>query len=256
MNCLLLLIAAFSQTITAPQLRSEPWVAARVDVQGQGFNGTDIGGPMVQFVNCDGFRLGSGDPFRATGGRIERLKVIKHGTGGTAIALRATSAGERPGECVIRDVKIMGYSDLRNTITSDNWETGLLVDGGNLNEVNAAGIRCVDVDGLRVAGCLGPSVDVKNATHFRCRALQVDPGSAGRVPQVTVEDSRHVFFTEANVFGEVHFRECKVVRFDGYAQVLRVDAKCADVTITGTVGKLDIAKGAKRINVNGVGVVR
>lgn len=246
-----ILLASLLQPLTEPTFRTEPFIAARVNIVGDGFHGNDVTGPMVVFNCHDGFDLGRGDPYRATGGRIERIKIVKQGTGGTAIALRATSKAERPGEYVIRDVKILGYSDLRGTPTIDNWETGLLIDGGNLNETNAAGIRCVRIDGLRVAGCIGESVVLRNVTHVTATGLQVDPGSVKRVPVVIVENSRHVFIYGLNVFGEVHLRGCENVILSGYAQVIRIDRKCVGVTIEGRVPKVQVERGAGLVTHNG-----
>jgi hypothetical protein len=239
-----LLIATLAQPLAELETHKEPIVAARVDISGNGFNGTDRTGPIVLFDGCDGFDLGRGDPFRATGTHMERLRIVTSGTGGTALKFFAESKAERPGEIVLRDLKIMGMSDL-NGHGKHNWERGLVIDGGELFEVNAAGIRRVDVEGLRVAGCLSDSVYLRNVTHFHGRNIQIDRGSAKeKVPSFVIEKSRHVFLCEMNLFGELHLRDCTNIIFDGYAQTVFVDAKCQGIVVRGIVDRLVVEDGA------------
>ncbi len=252
----LILLAAMLQPLTDARIETAPWVASRVDIVGQGWTSTDVMGPAVHFVGTgDGFVLGAGDPFRATGGRLERLKIVRKGSGGTAIKMVATSIAERPGQYTLRDLLILGDSDLHNSTTVDNWDCGILIDGGSLNKVNEAGIRCVRMDNVRIAGCLGDSLVLRNVLHFNGSAIQVDPGSSKRVPNVLIENSQHVVFG-GNIFGELHVRGSKIVRIDGYVQTLRIDRNCSDVVVTGSVGKLAVDFRARRINTAAVEVVK
>lgn len=257
MNIAIFVITVVCQPVIGTETHAAPIMASRVDIVGSGFNGTDSTGPIKLFV-CpgDGFQLGRGDPFRATGGRLERMRIVRSGTGGVAINLTARSIAERPGQYTLRDLLILGMSDLKTTKTVDNWETGLRVDGGDdpeLKKNNVAGLRCVYAENVRIAGCLGDSILLKNATHFTGSAIQVDPGSAKRVPAVVIQDSRHVLIDKMNIFGEVHVRGSNVIVLSGYAQTIYIDKACADINITGVVGKVVVERGAKRVMVNTVG---
>ncbi|HET6423797.1 MAG TPA: hypothetical protein VFG20_08955 [Planctomycetaceae bacterium] len=240
-----LLIAAFAQPLTETKTHTTPIVAPRVDIVGEGFNGTDPTGPILVFAGCDGFDLGKGDPFRATGGRLERLRIVTNGTGGTALKFFAASKAERPGEIILRDLKILGLSDL-NGRGKNNWERGLVIDGGELNEVNASGVRSISVEWLRVAGCLSDSIALRNVTHFHGRDIQINQGTAPeeKVPTFVIESSRHIFLSQMNLFGELHLRDCHNVIFDGYAQSISVDAKCRGIVLRGIVDRLTVEKGA------------
>lgn len=239
----LLWFAVFSQTLTETVTHMEPLKAPRVDIVGQGFNGTDPVGPILQFAGCDGLELGQGDPFRATGSHIERVRIVTNGTGGTALKFFASSKAERPGEIVIRDVKIMGMSDL-NGRGKNNWNHGLVIDGGELNEVNAAGIRKIIVENLRVAGCQSDSIILRNVTHFHGHAIEIDNGTAMREspPRMIIEHSRHVFLSQMNLFGEVVLRDCQNVILDGYAQVVTIEPGCKGIMISGIVDRLLVDK--------------
>lgn len=245
MNACLIIVAVLCQPeiITGTQSHAAPIITSRVDIEGQGFNGTDPTGPIVLFAGCDGFDLGKGDAFRATGGRLERLRIATSGSGSTALKFFASSKAERPGEVVLRDLKILGLSDL-NGRGKNNWDRGLVIDGGDLNDVNAAGIRRVSVESLRVAGCLSDSIVLRNVTHFHGRDIQIDRGSSPKEkPSVIIENSRHVFLSQMNLFGELHLRGCDVLVFDGYAQTIFVSADCKRINIRGIVDKLVIYGG-------------
>ena len=263
MNWLLILAAVLSQTVTITDLqdRSAPWQQARIDIEGRGPNGTDPTGPIVRFGHgvADGFVLGAGDPFRATGSRIERLRIARQGTGGTAIKIVAKSPAERPGEIVINDVLVCGWSDLKGSSTKDNWDTALLIDGGTdaeLTKSGVAGVRRIRIDQFRAASCLGDSIVFRNVTHLVGTGIQIDRGTSGRVPNMIIEDSRHIFLSGLNLFGELHLRNCNNVVLSGYVQTLRIDKDCRDVVVVGLVGKSAIEAKAARVNISGMGVVK
>lgn len=248
MNLLLLLAALFTQSaepmqFTGQWLLAGTYKAPRIDITGVGFNGNDITGPIAVCSGNDGFIIGEKAQFLGTGSRFERMRIAKRGTGGTALKFYAFSKADRPGEIVIRDVKVLGWSDLKGGSTKDLWEHGLIVDGGDLNDVNAAGIRRILLDNVRVAGCLGDSIVLRNVTHVTALHTEVEAGNSGRVPNVIVENSRHLDL-RLNVFGEVHLRNCNVATVSGYFQTLRIDAKCRDVVVTGIAGKLVVEPGA------------
>lgn len=234
---LLLALCLPQEVLLETQHCPYPWVASRIDLEGNGYNGTDPTGPLLCFHGTDGLQLGSGAAYRATGSKLERLRIVTTGNGGTAVQFFARSAAERPGESVIRDVKILGLSDLQGG-TPQRWEHGLVIDGGDLNETNQAGARTFLIEGLRVAGCLGDSIRLTNVTHFFGRAIEIDQGKAPRVPSMIVERSRHIFLDQVNVFGELHLRGCQRVLVRGYVQTLYVDANCRDVLIEGIVDRL------------------
>lgn len=247
MNSLLLVIAALLQpakgvdVVTDTVYRDAPIRAARVDIVGTGFNGTDPTGPAICFQSraVDGFVLGAGDPFRATGSRLDRLRIVREGNGGTAIKFVATSASERPGEIVLRDILVCGMTDLRGGPQKHNWETALLIDGGALNESGAAGVRRIRIDHFRAASCLGESIVLRNVTHVVATDVQIDRGTSPRaVPQITIENSRHVFIYGLNIFGEIHIRACENVVIDGYAQAVYVDARCKGVKLSGVFPRM------------------
>lgn len=277
MNLLLILAAILSQpveTITGLREMSAPWTVPRIDIEGRGPNGTDPTGPVIRFGHGveNGFVLGAGDPFRATGTRFDRLRIARLGTGGTAIKIVAKSAAERPGEIVINDVLVCGWSDLRGATTKDNWDTALLIDGGNepeLTKSGVAGIRRVRIDRFRAASCLGDSIVFRNVTHLVGTDIQIDQGTATemvmlfgsplirpRVPVMVIENSRHVFLAGINIFGELHLRNCNNVVVSGYVQTLRIDKACKDIVVVGLVGKAAIEAKAARVNISGMGVVK
>lgn len=259
MHCLIILLAALAIdpiSLTGRMDYALPITAPRVCIVGSGYNGTDVTGPMLVFNGASGgIRCGSADPFRATGARIDSVRVVRVGTGGCAVSFVARSAAERPGEIVIRDVLVCGLSDLQGGSVKDNWETGLLIDGGDLNDTNAAGVRRVRLDGVRVASCLGDSIVLRNVTHLTATHLQIDKGTANRVPTMIVENSRHLDLA-VNIFGELHLRGCDVVNVRGYVQTLRVDAKCRNVTINGVVGKYEPERGGGFVNTWGMVIQR
>lgn len=282
MNFLLLILAAISQPvepippveITGRADVSSSWVVPRMDIYGVGFNGTDEDGPIVRFGHgvTDGFVLGAGKPYRATGSRFERLRISRLGTGGMAIKFVATSPAERPGEIVINDVLVCGWSDLKGSTTKDNWDTALLIDGSNepeLTRSGVAGIRRIRIDRFRAASCLGDSIVFRNVTHLVGTDIQIDQGTATevvmlfgapvirpRVPVMVVENSRHVSLYGLNIFGELHIRNCNNVVVSGYVQTLRIDAKCRDVIVSANVKAHAVERGAMRVNVSGMGVVK
>lgn len=245
----LLLLAAITIdpiTLTDRMTSALPIVAPRVCITGHGYNGTDETGPMILFNGRDGgIYCGSGDHFRATGSVVDRVRVVRVGSGGVAASFTAKSAAERPGEIVIRDVLTCGLSDLRGGQPKDNWDTGLLIDGGTLLEPGAAGIRRIRIDNFRAASCLAESIILRNVTHVTALHTEVEAGNSGRVPNVIVENSRHLDL-RLNVFGEVHLRGCNVVVIDGYIQTLRINKACRDIVVRGVVGKLVVEDGAPK----------
>lgn len=248
MNAFLILIAAIAQTVpvNGTLTFTQPWTTSRVDVAGNGWNGTDKTGPALLFMPgaADGLVIGAGDPYRATGGKIERVRIVRKSSGGTAIKITALSAAERPGETIIRDVLTCGLSDLQGG-NPDNWDTGLLIDGGTLLDVGAAGVRRVRIEHFRAASCLSDSIVFRNVTHLSGDDIQIDQGTApGRVPTMIVENSRHVQLAGLNIFGELQIRGSANVRIDGYVQTLRVDAKCQGIHVTGVVGAVQVDNGA------------
>lgn len=259
MNAFLIIIAALTQTfpVNGTLTFTQPWTASRVDIQGNGWNGTDKTGPALLFMpgSTDGLVLGGGDPYRATGGRIERVRIVRKGSGGTAIKITALSAAERPGEMIIRDVLTCGLSDLQGG-NPDNWDTGLLIDGGTLLEVGAAGVRRVRIEHFRAASCLGDSIVLRNVTHLSGDDIQIDQGTANRVPAMIVENSRHVQLSHLNLFGELQVRGSTNVRIDGYVQTLRIDAKCQGIHVTGIVGAVHVEPGAGVVLLCSVGKVQ
>ncbi len=239
-------------TLTDRMTSALPIVAPRVCIRGEGYNGTDETGPMIVFNGKDGgIYCGSGDAFRATGSKIEGVRLARVGTGSRAISFVAASKAERPGEIVIRDVLTCGLSDLRGGQPTDNWDTGLLIDGGNLTEPGAAGIRRVRMDNFRAASCLAESIILRNVTHVTGTGIQIDQGTANRVPQMLVENSRHVDL-QVNIFGELRINGCDVVRIGGYVQQLYIDKSCKNVVVSGTVDKLTMERGAKAVNTWGM----
>lgn len=260
MNAFLLLLAAFTQTfpvsgiatpttkVTGTIIWTQPWQTSRVDVQGvDGFNGTDKTGPALLFMPgaADGLVLGAGDPYRATGGKIERVRVVRKGTGGAAIKITAKSAAGRPGELIIRDVLTCGLNDLQGG-TPDNWDTGLLIDGGDLTEVNAAGIRRVRIERFRAASCLSDSIVLRNCVHLSADDVQIDRGTAKRdSPTMVIENCQHANFGKLNLFGELQLRGSTNVVIDGYVQTLRVDGNCRGVNVRATCGAVHVDAGAE-----------
>lgn len=239
-------------TLSEPMKSAMPIVAPRVCIVGHGYNGTDETGPMILFNGKDGgIYAGAGDPFRATGSLVGGVRVVRVGSGGCAVSFVARNPAERPGEIVIRDVLTCGLSDLRGGQPTDNWDTGLLIDGGTLLEPGAAGIRRVRIDNFRAASCLAESIILRNVTHVTGTGIQIDKGTANRVPVMLVENSRHVDLT-VNIFGELHVRGCEIVNIRGYVQTLYIDKKCRNVTVSGTVDRLVPEPGAKSVNTWGM----
>ena len=126
-----------------------------------------------------------------------------------------------------------------------------MIDGGDLTDTNAAGIRRVRIDGLRVASCLGDSIVLRNVTHLTATHLEIDKGTANRVPCMIVENSRHLELT-VNIFGELHLRGCDVVNVRGYVQTLRIDKNCRNVVVSGIVGKYEPERGGAMVNTWGM----
>jgi hypothetical protein len=240
----ILIIAAICQPLTGTDTRTSSWIAPRIDIVGSGFNGTDATGPILQFAQGvrDGIVLGAGDPFRATGSRIERVRVARLGSGGVGIKIVALDEGQRPGEISIRDVLVCGMSDLRGG-NPDNWDTALLIDGGPLTAVNAAGVRRIRIDKFRAASCLSDSIIFRNVTHLCGTDIQVDRGTAhGTMPTLIIENSTHVFLDGLNVFGEVHLRgKCSVIQIRGYAQAIYIGAECSQVNFSGSADKVVVS---------------
>lgn len=229
-----------------------PIVAPRVCIRGEGYNGTDETGPMIVFNGKDGgVYCGQGDDFRATGSRVDSCRIVRVGTGGAALSFVARNKAERPGEIVIRDVLTCGLSDLRGGNVKDNWDTGLVIDGGTLLEPGAAGIRRVKIDNFRAASCLDKSIHINNVTHLTGTGIQIDQGTANRVPQMLVENSRHVDLA-VNIFGELHVRGCEIVNIRGYVQSLYIDRHCKSVVVSGIVDKMTLERGAKAVNTWGM----
>ncbi len=242
MNWLLLLAAlTFPDLVTGTQHHEQSWTAPRVCISGQGPNGTDRTGPIIRFGYgaTDGIVLGAGDPFRATGTLIERVRVVRQGTGGTAIKIVALSVAERPGEIVIRDVLTCGMSDLQGGTVVDNWDTALLIDGGPVVGSGVAGIRRTRIDHFRAASCVGDAIVFKNVTHLAGTDIQGDRGTSGRVPTLVIEDSRDVNLSQLNWFGEVHLRGANsVINIDGYAQVIYVSEATIKINVRGTIDRM------------------
>lgn len=239
-------------TLTDRMTSAMPIMAPRVCIVGHGYNGTDETGPLILFNGKDGgIYCGSGDPFRATGSNIDSCRIVRVGTGGCAVSFVARNAAERPGEIVIRDVLACGLSDLRGGTVKDNWDTGLVIDGGTLLEPGAAGIRRVRIDNFRAASCLAESIILRNVTHVTGTAIQIDQGTANRVPQMLMENSRHVDL-QVNIFGELRINGCDVVRIGGYVQQLYIDRNCKNVVVSGTVDKFTMERGAKAVNTWGM----
>jgi hypothetical protein len=253
MNAVLLLCALLGQLITDTVRYPASMTAPRINLVGSGSNGTDPTGPVVLFEHSapSGYLLGSGNPFRATGNLVSGVRIVRQGSGGTALAFVATSAAERPGEIVIQNTKIGGWRALAGGETFDGFDCGVLFDG------RAVDIRRVHTANLRIFDCAGDSLIVRNVTHFYSADLEVDKGAANRVPNVIVENSRHVRFYGAEIFGEIHFRGCDQVRFDGYAQIIRIDKACSNVIVTSTCPKILVERGGKSgksVVVNGWGM--
>lgn len=254
---LLLLVAMLAQSpiqISDRQFYRAPIVAPRVEIVGSGCNGTDPTGPILCFDPGvrDGITLGAGDPFRATGSRISGTRVARYASGGTAIKIAALNEGERPGEIVLRDILVCGMSDLAGGDAKDNWDTALLIDGGNLTATGAAGVRRIRIDNFRAASCLGDSIVLRNVTHLTGTAIQIDKGTSPRpVPTMVVEKSRHVNIS-VNLFGELHIRNSDVVTVSGYVQTLRVDRLSTNVVVSGVVGQYVPERGGSYVNTWGM----
>lgn len=245
MKSLFLLLAALSQLdftkpviVTSTELFRAPIVAPRVNIRGEGFNGTDPTGPVLLFDVgtdngiCVGVVTQKKDEFRCTGGSVERVRIVCRGQGGAAFYAACHSSAARPGELKFRDVKIMGLSDVQGGPTKDNWEIGAAFIG-----TKGIDLRSVDMELVRIAGCRGDSLVAKYVTHFTARNIEVDTGKSGRIPTVVFENCRQVNFS-GRVFGEIHLRGCEVVEVTGYAQAVYIDKACKMVTLRGIFPKV------------------
>lgn len=129
--------------------------------------------------NADLFYMdGSGTGTDGTGGGFSHLLMIKAigFTGGSAIHIASVDDSHRPGELMIEDT--LSY----NEDSSANWDHGIYIDGTRNNTFGGRGIRSINFNKVRVAGCNGTTypnqcIYLSQVTHFYGRHVQVDVGS-------------------------------------------------------------------------------
>ncbi len=252
--------------VSAPYIASPPdeMITGRVDyagpvtigaarnIIGTGTNGNDIVGPIAVFGKDaagnvgDGFVIsGQGAPFRATGGSLQNLRVIrKAGTdGGRAIVITAMNSAQRPGEVLLRRLKVFPESAL-SSAGPGRWEQGIVIDGSAVTTPGAAGVRRITMDDIRVAGCTGRFVHLKNAVHCCMNAVQLDPGG---VPLAVfeIEDGQNIEGTNLIIHGDLIFTGSPLeVSLHGRFHTIRIGGESRAVTIFGTAHFLFVEAGA------------
>lgn len=247
MKCLILGLL-FAQSFTAPDTKTATVDVPRIVLQGQGPVGNDATGPMWVWNHAgDGLVIGTGESYRGTGSIIENVKLVKGAgfNGGTALTLKATSPTERAGQTTVRRVLILNQTDLQSGVKAGRWESGLVIDGTALTKSGEAGVRVTHLDGIRIASCTGDFVRLDNAVHVVAHAMQIDPGQNKDGAKVRIRGGQQIFFTAANVFGEVVLEEnATTVILDGYFAAVTIGPKCREIVVRGIVGKLTVAAGA------------
>lgn len=221
-------------------------------IAGRGTNGNDPEGAVVVFKNADdetvtdGYVInGLSAPFRATGGGLENLRIVKKcgHFGGRAVVVTALNSAERSGEYTFRRLKIFKQGALAGGADSA-WQDGFVVDGSMLTTSGAAGIRRVMIDDVRVAGVLGRSFFLNNAVHCCLTNCQVDPGG---VPLATFEikDGQNIEAVNLIIHGDLILTGSPVeVSLHGRFHTIRVGAGARAVTFFGTAHFLYVEPGA------------
>lgn len=257
MNWILWVSIAFSQTvdIASPQLQVVPFNAARPVIIGEGSNGNDPDGPLLKF-NGGGDGLcytGIGKPFRATGGKAHRVRVVRGGTvdEGTGFLIKTLNDGERPGEVWVSDVKILGYRDLTGSTTETaRWVEGFVADGSSQTVNGAAGLRVLNIDGLRVASCTGRGDFIRfdNCVHLTGTRIQIDPGriDAGQRAILRIRNGQNIFLDKLIINGDVIVEGSpKFVMVAGYMDTVRIGGQVDGIVVDGHVRTLIVEAGAR-----------
>lgn len=254
----LLALALFGNDPSPPELQlcdavqfAEPLVVGQSkNIVGTGCNGNDYVGPIMVFSGTgqNGIVVnGENAPYRATGGKIENLRICrKRGTsGGTAIHIYAIDAAQRPGEIALRRLKLFPEAALGGGgVGVGNWATGLHVDGSMLTTSGAAGIRRVTMDDVRIAGCDNRSMVLNNVVHCCMNNVQVDPGSAAAA-SIEIIDGQNIEATNIIVHGDLIIGgKATEVALHGRFHTVRIGSQCRAVTIFGTTHFLYVDQGA------------
>ncbi len=229
-------------------------IGAARNIIGTGTNGNDVVGPIALFgadiagIAGDGFVITGHDaPYRATGGSLQNLRVVrKAGTnGGRAIVVSAADTGHRPGEVLLRRLKVFPESAL-SSAAAGRWADGVVIDGSALTTPGAAGIRRTTMDDVRVSSVASPgrAFFLNNAVHCCMTNVQVDPGG---VPLAVFEikDGQNIEGVNMIIHGDLIFTGTPVeVSLHGRFHTIRICGGARAVTIFGTTHFLYVEPGA------------
>ena len=178
-------------------------VKGGVKFMGQGSQGSNfqLGTPLIHFSSGDLFQwVGTADPSgvgnysAGTGGGLYHMQLVKAdrsqfggvaASGGRAIYLQANGLSKRPGEMSFLDVIITaeGYT------SSATWLRGLEADSSLVTSYGALGVRDVHIHKMRIDETSDPgkSVWLHGAVHWNINGLQIETGSEGVSPGITIE---------------------------------------------------------------------
>lgn len=246
------------KTFELPVEVGAPLVVGRPFIIGSDLGplGNDNGGPLFRFTNdtlLDGIVWnGHGAPYRATGGVIRRVKLVKDSPvdGGAALSIVAQNGELRPGEGIIDELRVFCARDLENAKNAGRWQDGVVIDGQACREQGAAGVRQIIAHNWRIASCTGQGdfVRLDNAVHFKGSDIQCDPGriDANRRAVFRIRDGQNIQISKLVCYGDVIIEgsaKC-VVLSDIIADTVRVASTARAVTLSGVINNLIVESGA------------
>ncbi len=195
---------------------------------------------------------GRGVPYRATGGEFSGFRIARGGNidGGIGLLIAALNGGERPGEVRITDLRILGYRDLVSSLELARWAEGLVIDGSLLTTPGAAGVRFIDIVGLRVSSCVGDGDFIRfhNCTHLTGAHIQVDPGrmDEGKRARLRIIGGQNIFLDKLVVNGDVIVEgTARYANLSGFMHTVRVGSDVDGLLLDGHINTLIVDDGAR-----------